>query len=132
MNASAHTTLLGLYAEWRRLTELEGTAIRDGAWAEVDRHQTLKQALRDQIIRTIQLWNAEHAPAEAARDTFEREFRPVVSDLIEQEHRNQALLAGQRDHLQSRLASAGQSVSRLRNLHRTYGSPSSPRWQSYS
>ena len=132
MNASSHTRLLGLYAEWRRLTDLEGSAIREGAWTEVEHQQFLKQAIRDEIVRAIQLWNSEHPAGETARDSFEREFRPVVSSLIEQEQRNQALLSRQREQLESRLGSAGQSVSRLRNIHRTYGSSCTSRWQSYS
>ena len=132
MNPSAHSRLLGLYAEWRRLSDLEGSAIRDGAWTEVERQQFLKKALRDEIVRTIQQWNAEHAAAESARADFEREFRPVVAGLIEQEQRNQDLLGLQRRDIESGLANAGQSASRLRNVHRTYSAPGSSRWQSYS
>ncbi len=132
MTANAHAELRGLYEEWRRLTELEGAAIRDGVWTEVERQQFLKQSLRDRIVRATQLWNAEQAGAEAARDVFEREFRPVVSELIAQEHRNQDLLHDQREHIQARLSELGQSATRLRGVQRTYGAVGGSRWQSYS
>lgn len=135
MNSATRDLLLGLYGEWRRLSDLEAASIRKGDWEEVDHHQTAKQALRDQIVRAIQVWNAEHAVADTARARFEREFRPVVAELIQQETRNQGLLQEQRCEIESRLASARCSSSRLRGLHRSYGSDvsgHSSRWQSYS
>ena len=134
MNPATRNLLLGLYAEWRRLSDLEGAAIREGDWSGVEQQQLSKQTLRDQIVRTIQRWNTEQEGSEAARSRFETEFRPIVSGLIEQETLNQTLLQEQRQHLDHRLATARQSSSRLRGIQRSYGADaeSSSRWQSYS
>lgn len=132
MDPATRNLLLGLYAEWRRLTEIEGTAISEGAWPEVDRQQNLKRMLREQLVRTLQRWNSENAESEAARRGFETEFRPIVAELIVQETRNQELLGRQRRDLESRLATVRQSGTRLRGLQRAYGTDAGSRWQSWS
>ena len=132
MNPDTRNLLIGLYSEWRRLSDLEGEAIRQGAWPDVERHQLLKQALRDQIVRTIHHWNVEHEGSEVARHRFETEFRPIIAGLIEQETRNQEYIQEQRQALESRRAEAHQSSSRLKGIQRRYGSDPGSRWQSYS
>lgn len=133
MNANTRNLLLGLYSEWRRLTDLEGEAIREGSWPEVERQQNQKQLLREQIVRAIQQWNAEQdGSADLVRQSFEREFRPIVTGLIEQETRNQQFLADQRESITSRLSAVRQSSTRLRGIQRAYGADSTSRWQSYS
>ncbi len=132
MNPNTRNLLLGLYSEWRRLTDIEGSAIREGLWSEVERQQTQKMLIREQLVRAIQQWNAEQEGSELARESFEREFRPIVTGLIEQESRNQVFFAEQRADLQSRMATARQSSTHLRGIARSYGAGQGSRWQSYS
>jgi hypothetical protein len=136
MNGGSHQNLLDLYAEWGRLTVLEGAAIDVSEWPVVEEQQRRKHDLRDEIIRATQQWQNERTTDEdgpdSARASFERYFRPIVSDLILQEHRNQLALAERRQELQTKLAAAGQSAARLRSIHRSYAPERNPRWQSYS
>ncbi len=134
MNANAHQLLVELYAEWRRLTDLEGTAIDHDEWPSVARQQQLKQELRDQIVHTTEQWHLEWAATETetASVRFEREFRPIVADLIQRETRNHELICQRRHRVQSELASLNQSSARLRGIHRAYATDAGSRWQSYS
>jgi hypothetical protein len=134
MNANAHQLLISLYAEWRRLTDLEGTAIGNDEWPDVARQQQLKQELRDQVVQTTEQWHRDwtDAETETANVRFEREFRPIVADLIQRESRNHELICQRRHRVQSELSSLNQSSARLRGLHRAYASGTGNRWQSYS
>lgn len=134
MNANAHQRLTELYAEWRRLTELESTAIGNDEWPSVARHQDQKLALRDEIVQTTEQWHREWADRgpESPHVRFEREFRPVVSDLIQRENRNHELLCQRRHRVQAEISSLRQSSSRLRGIQRAYAGETTSRWQSYS
>ncbi len=132
MNSTAHLLLLSLYAEWRRLTEIESAAIGREEWREVEEQQLSKQNLQAQIVRVSDQWHTEQRGPEPAQACFEREFRPIVTDLIQREHHNQGVLGERRSRLQSRLATTNQSASRLRGIQRAYGGDQASRWQSYS
>jgi hypothetical protein len=134
MNAEAHQLLIALYAEWRRLSDLEGNAIGNDEWTDVARQQQLKQELRDRIVQTTERWRREwtDTEAETVNVRFEREFRPIVAELIERESRNHELICQRRRHMQSELSSLNQSSARLRGLHRAYACDTGNRWQSYS
>lgn len=69
---SAQTILVDLYAEWRRLTEVEGGAIGTGEWSRVERQQSLKQQLKEEIVRATEQFQAEWKEAEADRTAYER------------------------------------------------------------
>jgi hypothetical protein len=134
MNANAHQLLTELYAEWRRLTDLEGAAIDQDEWPSVSRQQALKQVLRDRIVQTTEQWHLERAGAqtEPTHVHFEREFRPIVTDLIQRETRNHERLCQRRHRVQSDLAALRQSSTRLRGIQRAYATAAGSRWQSYS
>lgn len=131
MAASARHRLLGLYAEWRRLTELEGAAIGRDEWPTVARQQALKRELQVRIVEATEVWRREaEAGGEWAR--FERELRPVVADLIQLESRNHARLCERREQAQVALASLDRSAAQLRGIQRAYGPGAGSCWQSYS
>lgn len=131
MAASAHHRLLDLYAEWRRLTELEGAAIGRDEWPTVAQQQALKRELQTRIVEATELWNREaEAGSESAR--FERELRPLVADLIQLESRNHARLCERREQARVALASLDRSASQLRGIQRAYGPGEGTCWQSYS
>ena len=131
MAASARHRLLDLYAEWRRLTELEGAAIGRDEWPTVAQQQALKRELQARIVEATELWNREaKAGSESAR--FERELRPVVADLIQLESQNHARLCERREQGRVALASLDRSAAQLRGIQRAYGPGEGTCWQSYS
>jgi hypothetical protein len=132
MKTDIHHRLCDLYAEWRRLTDIEGTAIGNEEWSRVEQQQRLKRELQNQIMQTADQWLSEQGETEAACAKYEREFRPIVSNLIQRESQNHELLCERRKHLQSRLNSLKQTGTRLRGIQRTYASAGSSNWQSYS
>lgn len=134
MKATAHQELNDLYGEWRRLTELEGVAIGNDAWSEVARQQEQKLALRDRIVQTTERWHLEWSRMEAEPSSvrFEREFRPIVSDLIQRETRNHELICQRQTCVQSEIGALRRSSTRLRGIQRAYVGERSTRWESYS
>lgn len=132
MQKDIHHHLLDLYAEWGRLTEIEGKAIGNDEWASVAEQQLLKKRLQDQIVQTAGQWQSEQGETEVGWAKHEREFRPIISDLIQRESQNHELLCQRREHLQARLGSLKQSGAYLRGIHRTYAASNSSNWQSYS
>ena len=134
-NANAHQLLVELYAEWRRLSDLEGAAIGADEWPSVARQQQLKQEIRDQIVQTTEQWHVEWAATEtetSASVRFEQEFRPIVADLIQRETRNHEMICERKHRVQSDLTALRQSSTRLRGIQRAYATAAGSRWQSYS
>jgi hypothetical protein len=132
MNADAHQLLLDLYAEWRRLSELEGAAIGRDKWPCVAQQQQLKRRLQTRIVEATDAWNRQRPALPGASELFETEFRPIVADLIRLESRNHELLCERRQHAHSAVASLGRSAAHLRGITRAYASGDGVRWQSYS
>jgi len=132
MNPDPHHLLLDLYAEWGRLTDLEGAAIGKDEWPSVQQQQVLKRKLQDQIVQTAEQWHAEQGDTAAAQAKYDREFRPIVTHLIQRESQNHELLHQRWDHLKAKVGSLKQAGMRLRGIHRTYAAQGSPSWQSYS
>lgn len=132
MTSHAHQALLDLYAEWRRLTELEGAAIGRNEWPCVAQQQQLKRGLQTRIVDATEAWNRELAPGAGSLAPFEQEFRPIVTDLIQLESRNHELLCEHRTQARAELATLDRSTAHLRGLHRAYAGGETSRWQSYS
>ena len=76
--------LLGLYQEWKRLTENEGAAIIASDWTEVRSCQKEKQALQPKIIRATEA--AKHGAGGGV--DFDLKIRECVNELIQLETRN--------------------------------------------
>ena len=125
----ARAELSALYSRWRALTEQEGYAIRAAAWTEVAELQESKQQLQAGIHAAVERLNRAHAgPGDA-----EREFQPVVSELIQLEQRNAEWLAARRRDAESEKQRLDQSTRNLRQLHQSYGvGVNTGHWQSYS
>lgn len=129
---SAQTLLFDLYAEWRRLTEVEGEAIGSGEWQRVERQQSLKQQLKEEIVQATERLRAEWTEVEREHQAYERRFRPIVDELIVLETRNHRLLSTRRTEARAQLNHLDRTSSNLRGLHRVYGTTAAWRWQSYS
>lgn len=132
MNPSTQSQLRDLYAEWHRLTDLEGEAIREGDWGRVDEQQTCKQALQPRIADLARACRQDLAREGRPDSDFEAEFRPAVMELVNLEVRNREELCRRRDALQADRRTMGQSVNRLRGLRQSYRTDAPSTWQSWS
>jgi hypothetical protein len=124
--------LRSLYEEWRHLTETEGEAISHSQWQEVTHHQALKEELKERIIVAAQEWQEAWPEAEVGRREYERQFRPIVSELITMESHNHECLCRQRQKLQAQLEHLNRTTRSLHGVRCAYGAPTSSHWQSYS
>lgn len=132
MNPGTRTQLHDLYAEWRRLTHLEGEAIRLGDWSRVDEQQVLKHALQTRIARAAGCFRQEAAADGLPDSTFETEFRPVVGELVNLELNNREELCRRREALQAERRTIRQTACRLGGIRRSYAAAPSSSWQSWS
>jgi hypothetical protein len=115
--------LAQLYSQWRKLTEEEGAAINRDAWLEVSQCQAAKSRLQPRIVEISQ----KLEPV-----VLELEFRKVVDELIELEHRNAGVLRNRRREVDVELGDCERSSRSLRQLQRLYIPQARQNWQSYS
>lgn len=128
----AHRKLTELYDQWRQLTEAEGEAIRTAAWSRVEQCQRSKLDLQHRILAVTEEWEAELLVTQAPRAEQEQALRKVVDEMIRLESRNNQWLAEQRQTARAEEAEADRALSHLRQVHKAYGPPAPPVWQSYS
>ncbi len=115
--------LHALYEQWRQLTRSEGDAIRVAAWPQVEHCQQAKAQLQPRISEVAaRLDAAEH----------EKEFRPVVEELIQLEKQNREVLQAQRQVARHQKDELDQASRNLRQIHRGYVPLAPAHWQSYS
>jgi hypothetical protein len=112
-----------LYEQWRSLTEAESLAIEAAAWARVEQYQAAKGRLQPRITELTRRLDAT---------THEREFRPMVEELMRLEHRNSALLQRQRNAAERQRQELDRTSRTLRQIHKSYVPPVRTHWQSYS
>jgi DNA anti-recombination protein RmuC len=129
---SADQQLQAAYAEWRRLAEAEGDAIRARNWNLATDCQNALRQLQPVIIRSSQEAQVDWARLGEDRDAKENHLRAVISELISIESRNNSLLNGMHDDAQARLNELKQAGHMLRRVHRLYGPPLTAAWNSFS
>jgi hypothetical protein len=117
-------------AEWHRLTELEGEAIRSDNWIEVAEQQGRKERLQGEILLAI----VRATPSSEAHNSreVERRLDSAVGELMKLERCNRDLLAVKRSRHQSESKGLLQTLHDLQGVRRAYGSSRGPHWQSYS
>jgi DNA repair exonuclease SbcCD ATPase subunit len=128
MEAELHQLL----SRWQAITQAERRAIDANNWSELNQQQLLKEELMPKLTATLNRWRANFDNPERAREAQRARFQPAVDKLILQEKQNQALLKTRSSSLKAELDSMDQSVSRLRNVHRAYGTTATSMWRSYS
>src|SRR5688572_12150147 len=101
--------LHALYEQWRRLTCSEGEAIRVAAWTQVEQCQLAKAQLQPRISEVAARLDAV---------AHEREFRPVVEELIQLEKQNREVLQAQRQVAGQQKDELDQASRHLRQIHR--------------
>jgi hypothetical protein len=128
---SAEHELRDLYAEWRRLAEAEGKAIREGNWEFVAQCQKAISQLPPRIDRlTGQARDLANASSDARTPKLER--RSTVLDLIELQRRNLASLQERRLKLSAHVEQLSRAGRNLRGIQRSYAPAATPAWSSYS
>jgi len=130
MHATAD--LMGILAEWRRLTEREAQAILNDDWKNVAEQQHLKLQLREEISRARELAGAAWPTSETAGGGQENKLQAIVSELVALETRNRDVLNTKCQGRRAELDRVNETVRNLRGVRRTYGASPSHRWHSYS
>lgn len=129
---TADAALLEAYAEWRRLAEFQGEAIRSSQWATVaDCHARLS-ALHLCITRL-----ADQARQEWRRtgtDVTEKEnnVRRIIADLSELEMANNSFLTAAKEAARQQLTRLDGARQNLKRIQRSYSSSHSAMWSSFS
>jgi hypothetical protein len=121
-----------LFGEWRQLTEAEGRAIAGDDWAEVQRQQQKKADLQVRLNRARKAWWNCWPDTDATRNDFERQFRPIITELISLEAANIQRVAARRESAQREFAECDRAAGNLRGLNRAYGTSAHGHWTSYS
>ena len=129
MNAQ---TLALLLDDWKTTSRAEEAAIALNQWAEVDRQQLRKQALRQQILHTTEAWQRRWSVTGETQADYERAFRPILAELIALENSNGALLARQREQASRQMQELDRTTQTLRGVQRAYGATPQTQWTSYS
>jgi len=120
-----------LYAEWREATELEGRAIANGDWPGVTQQQDRKLGLQRRIVGATEQWQTTWLRFGITHQDYERQFRPIIADLISLEMSNARLLEARRAEVEAQLQATTRATGQLRGLHRAYGGAASAHWTSY-
>jgi hypothetical protein len=129
---TADTALLEAYAEWRRLSEQEGEAIRARDWSRVTECQNLLSALQPRIIRLTDQARQEWQRAGLDRAEKEGQLRRIISGLIELEAENSALLTAGKEAARKQIDQLDGARQNLKRVQRSY-SPQRPAiWNSFS
>jgi len=121
-----------LFGEWRQLSEAEGRAIAGDDWAEVQLQQRRKEDLQVRLSRAMgdgqNLWPGTGG----TNAVFERQFRPLIAELISLETMNAQLVATRRENAQREFTECDRAAGNLRCLNRAYGTAAGGQWTSYS
>jgi hypothetical protein len=118
------------YAEWRRLAEAEGKAIREGNWLFVAECQQAIGRLRATVDQLIQQAHQETPSPDAQDRKLSR--RANVLELIELQRLNLTSLQQRRQRLANHIEQLSCAGRNLRGIQRSYAPPATPAWSSYS
>ena len=121
---NAMTDVIGLLAEWRRLSGQEREAIERGDWQGVAEQQTRKAQLRMEMTQAMASSHGYRPAALNAGAAEERTLASAVSELIALEALNRDQLRAKRRHCQERLERLQVTLHGLQKLRRAYGAES--------
>src|ERR1051326_8835249 len=116
----ADAELHAAYAEWRRLAEAEGEAIRAENWLVVADCQSAMERLQSRIIRCSEEARKEWNRTGVDRMEREKTIRAAVTELVEIERRNNSLLNLARRAAQEHLEQWSEAGRTLRRVQRSY------------
>lgn len=130
MNLAAD--LMGILAEWRRLTEREAQAILTDDWENVAAQQQQKLQLHEAIARALESAHGGRTASPLAGGGNDLKLNAVVTELVALETRNRDTLAAKRQSRQAEFEHLNETARNLHSVRRTYGGIRSHRWHSYS
>ena len=120
--------LTSALAEWRRLAEAEGNAIRAGNWGFVAECQKALSQLRPVIDQHTDRRTGGSSDAGKHRSTA----KATVLELIELQRKNLLSLEQRRQRLSEHIENLARAGKNLRALKRSYSLPIPAAWSSYS
>jgi hypothetical protein len=130
---SAETELQDAYAEWQRLAEAEGHAIRAGNWTFVAECQQAINRLRPLIDNLTNKANEEARLSGTDNSLPQRNTtRGTVLNLIELQRRTLLSLEQRRQKLANHIEQLSRTSRNLRGIQRSYAPAANSAWSSYS
>ena len=129
---TADAALLEAYAEWRRLADLEGDAIRARDWLVVAECQHQLQQLQPHIIRLTDQARAEWKRTGADQPAKEKNLRSIISRLIELELHNSSLLTVAQEAAREEFGQLELARQNLKRIQRFYAPQKPAVWSSFS
>jgi hypothetical protein len=129
---SAEAALLAAYEDWRRLADLEGTAIRTRDWNLVTDCQKSISTLQPRILRLTHLAREEWLVAGVDRAEKENILHRIVLDLIETGTRNNSALAAAKESARKQVEQLSSARQNLKRVHRSYSPLRPALWNSFS
>jgi hypothetical protein len=128
----AQRELTAAYAEWRRLVEAAGEAIRVRDWDRVSACQRDLQSLQTRISRLTPAARTAWSVSDCGQAVQNRWLNNTVQDLLQLEQRNLNLLAGMKETARVKLNQLGQARRNLNQIHQSYGFKPRATWNSLS
>jgi hypothetical protein len=116
------SVLLAQLLEWRRVTEAESEAIRNGRWDQLLGLQAIKSRLRQEM----------DAPQTGLRESDWVAARRLAGELIEMERANHQLLAERREQAVAERNSVDVARANLKRLQTRFVTRPGSTWQCYS
>jgi len=129
---NAETALVEAYQEWRRLAETEGDAVRTANWGLLAASQRALGHLRDRITTLTADTRREWAQFGSDVSAKEKNFRAIISELLQLERQNSTLLAGMQKNVKSHIDKLDQTGRNLRRIQRSYAPARQAAWTSFS
>ena len=116
---NAEKDLFDACGEWRRLAEAEGESIQTRNWGLVAACQAALAQLQPRLTRFIEAARREWSQREADRLDREKNFRAVMTELIQLERRNATLLGAIRQATKIELQELHQAGRNLKQLRQS-------------
>jgi hypothetical protein len=129
---SAEQALLKAYAEWRRLAEAEGRAVRRRDWKFLLECQQALKKIQPLITLLTFAARKEWKLSGADCAANEEVLRAVVQDLIELGRRNRKLLQAARESALAKRDQLDQASRNLKRLQTSYLAQRPADWTSFS
>jgi hypothetical protein len=127
---SLESALQEACAEWRRLAEAEGEAIRAANWPLVADCQSALRQLQDRLGSRVEEARCQWADLGPERAQREEGLRGSLAELLALEEQNLAWLASRRRWLSEQVDQLGRSSRNLRLIHQSYAPALPAGWTS--
>ena len=124
--------VLELLAEWRRLAQVEKSAIVNEDWARLADLRRGKEPLCVKITETLARARALACSNSAVLARAEQSFAARAAELFELETQNRDLIRGKRKAKQAQMDHLATTTRNLQGVRRAYGGSCPQLWQSYS